>query len=94
MLYRQVLPIDVPDLYFAGYNSSFFSPLNAEIAAVWIAAHLAGEPWRPRMRAEMRQAVADRLAFLDVAIGGHHCQARRSSRSPCTTSTKCSTTST
>ena len=39
VLYRQVLPPRrSDDLTFAGYNSSFFSPLNAEMAAVWIAA--------------------------------------------------------
>ena len=42
MLYRQIRPVDVPGLYFNGYNSSFFSPLNAEMAALWIAADLAG----------------------------------------------------
>ena len=42
LLYRQIRPVDVPGLYFNGYNSSFFSPLNAEMAAVWIAADLAG----------------------------------------------------
>ncbi|MFI6243725.1 hypothetical protein ACIBEF_28035 [Micromonospora sp. NPDC050795] len=31
MLYRQILPIGVPRLTFAGYNSSFFSPLSAEM---------------------------------------------------------------
>ena len=33
LLYRQIRPVDVPGLYFNGYNSSFFSPLNAEMAA-------------------------------------------------------------
>jgi cation diffusion facilitator CzcD-associated flavoprotein CzcO len=73
MLYRQILPLDVPDLYFAGYNSSFFSPLNAEMAAIWIAAHLAGAVPVPE-RAAMRQAVVDQLAFMDGATNGHHCR--------------------
>jgi hypothetical protein len=70
-LYRQILPVDVPNLYFAGYNSSFFSPLNAEMAAVWIAAHLGGlvEPPEPDAR---RRAVVDQLAFMDAATDGHH----------------------
>ncbi len=72
-LYRQILPVDVDNLYFAGYNSSFFSPLNAEMAAVWIAAHLAGELRLPDADS-MRQAVADQLAFMDDATGGHHCR--------------------
>ena len=71
MLYRQVLPIDVPGLYFNGYNSSFLSPLNAEMAAVWIAADLAGELPLPD-RPSMRQAVVDQLAFMDIATDGHH----------------------
>jgi hypothetical protein len=73
MLYRQILPIGVDGLYFNGYNSSFFSPLNAEVAAVWIAAHLAGAVPLPSA-AEMRQAVIDQLAFMDVATNGHHCR--------------------
>src|SRR5690606_13732171 len=42
-LYRQIHPLTVPRLYFCGYNSSFYSPLSAEVAALWIAAHLMGE---------------------------------------------------
>ncbi|HEY3868580.1 MAG TPA: NAD(P)/FAD-dependent oxidoreductase [Actinocrinis sp.] len=73
MLYRQIRPIDLPDLYFNGYNSSFFSPLNAEMAAVWIAADLAGAidlPAQPAMRAQ----VTEQLAFMNAATGTHHCR--------------------
>jgi cation diffusion facilitator CzcD-associated flavoprotein CzcO len=73
MLYRQILPIDVPNLYFNGYNSSFVSTLNAEMAAVWIAAHLAGAVPVPEPAA-MRQAVIEQLAFMDRTTGGHHCR--------------------
>lgn len=72
LLYRQILPVDVPGLYFNGYNSSFFSPLNAELAALWIAADLAGALERPHAEA-MRRAVADQLEFMDVATDRHHC---------------------
>jgi cation diffusion facilitator CzcD-associated flavoprotein CzcO len=72
MLYRQILPLDTPGLYFNGYNSSFFSPLNAEIAAVWIAAHLAGAVPLPEPDALQRD-VAAQLAFMDEAVDGHHC---------------------
>lgn len=41
-LYRHILPTGVRNLAFNGYNSSFFSPLSAEMGALWIAAHLAG----------------------------------------------------
>ena len=70
-LYRQVLPLDVDDLTFAGYNSSFFSPLNAEMAAVWIAALLGGQLDLPG-REEMRAHVAAQLDFMDAATDGHH----------------------
>ena len=72
LLYRQIRPVDVPDLYFNGYNSSFFSPLNAEMAAVWIAADLAGAVALPDPDA-MRRQIADQLAFMDVATDTHHC---------------------
>jgi cation diffusion facilitator CzcD-associated flavoprotein CzcO len=72
MLYRQIRPVGVPGLYFNGYNSSFFSPLNAEIAAVWIAADLAGAVALP-VPAAMREQVAGQLAFMDVATDTHHC---------------------
>jgi cation diffusion facilitator CzcD-associated flavoprotein CzcO len=70
-LYRQILPPAVDGLYFAGYNSSFFSPLNAEMAALWIAAHLAGQLRLPD-RSAMREDVAAQLEFMDEAVGGHH----------------------
>jgi len=72
ILYRQIRPADVPGLYFNGYNSSFFSPLNAEMAAVWIAADLAGAVALPDPAA-MRQQVVEQLAFMDVATDTHHC---------------------
>ncbi|HTF07051.1 MAG TPA: NAD(P)/FAD-dependent oxidoreductase [Asanoa sp.] len=72
-LYRQILPLGVDGLYFNGYNSSFFSPLNAEMAAVWIAAHLAGAIPLPA-EAAMRQAVVEQLAFMDEATNRHHCR--------------------
>ena len=73
MLYRQIRPVDVPGLYFNGYNSSFFSPLNAEMAAVWIAADLAGAVALPEPPA-MRRQVTDQLAFMDGATDTHHCR--------------------
>ncbi|WP_214109116.1 flavin-containing monooxygenase [Acrocarpospora catenulata] len=73
MLYRQIRPVEVPGLYFNGYNSSFFSPLNAEMAALWIAADLAGTVPLPDP-ATMRQLVVDQLAFMDIATNTHHCR--------------------
>jgi cation diffusion facilitator CzcD-associated flavoprotein CzcO len=71
LLYRQIEPVAVDDLSFAGYNSSFFSPLNAEMAAVWLAARLAGRVALPD-RATMRARVDEQLAFMDEAVDGHH----------------------
>ncbi|MGW6932515.1 flavin-containing monooxygenase [Lentzea sp. NPDC054927] len=72
-LYRQIQPIGVPGLYFNGYNSSFFSPLNAEMAALWIAADLAGALSLPDD--ETRRAdVTAQLAFMDEATNTHHCR--------------------
>jgi cation diffusion facilitator CzcD-associated flavoprotein CzcO len=73
MLYRQIQPLGVPGLWFNGYNSSFFSPLNAEMAAVWIAADLAGGLHLPDV-SQRRRAVTDQLAFMDRAVDGHHCR--------------------
>ena len=72
LLYRQIRPVGVPGLYFNGYNSSFFSPLNAEMAALWIAADLAGAVPLPDDDA-MRTAVAEQLTFMDEATDRHHC---------------------
>jgi hypothetical protein len=72
MLYRQIRPADVAGLYFNGYNSSFFSPLNAEMAAVWIAADLAGAVPLPEAAA-MRQQITEQIAFMDAATDTHHC---------------------
>jgi cation diffusion facilitator CzcD-associated flavoprotein CzcO len=72
LLYRQIRPVDVPGLYFNGYNSSFFSPLNAEMAALWIAADLAGQVPLPDADT-VRADVVAQLAFMDTATSGHHC---------------------
>ncbi|TQK71873.1 NAD(P)/FAD-dependent oxidoreductase [Nocardioides sp. SLBN-35] len=69
-LYRQILPVDVPDLTFAGYNSSFFSPLSAEMSAVWIASYLAGHHTVPAPET-MRAVVRDRVAWMEDRTDGH-----------------------
>ncbi|MGQ5264473.1 flavin-containing monooxygenase [Micromonospora sp. ZYX-F-536] len=71
MLYRQILPIDVPHLTFAGYNSSFFSPLSAEMAAVWTAAYLRGGITPPPVD-RMREEVRARVAWMAARTGGRH----------------------
>ncbi|MEV1320366.1 NAD(P)/FAD-dependent oxidoreductase [Micromonospora arborensis] len=71
MLYRQILPIGVPRLTFAGYNSSFFSPLGAEMAAVWTAAYLRGGIDLPA-EGRMRDEVHTRLAWMAARTNGRH----------------------
>jgi cation diffusion facilitator CzcD-associated flavoprotein CzcO len=70
-LYRQILPHDLPSTTFCGYNSSFFSPLSAEVAAWWIAEHLAGGLDLPPL--ERRRAhVAARLRWMEQRTEGKH----------------------
>lgn len=71
VLYRHILPIGVPHLTFAGYNSSFFSPLSAEMAAVWTAAYLRGGVALPP-EDRMREQVQARLAWMSERTNGRH----------------------
>ena len=71
VLYRQIRPIDVPGLSFAGYNSSFFSPLSAEMAAVWIAHDLLGTLTLPPAD-EQRRLVDARLRWMEERTRGRH----------------------
>ncbi|OYO11016.1 monooxygenase [Enemella evansiae] len=70
-LYRQILPHEVPGIAFCGYNSSFFSPLSAEAAAIWIGAHLMGELELPPVD-ERRRLVTERLRWMAERTEGHH----------------------
>jgi dimethylaniline monooxygenase (N-oxide forming) len=70
-LYRQILPLTVPNLAFCGYNSSFFSPLSAEIAALWIAALLARDLPLPSLE-ERRADVRRRLVWMNRRTHGKH----------------------
>lgn len=70
-LYRHILPHDVPNLTFGGYNSSFFSPLSAEMGALWIASYLQGGHEVPPVD-ERRRVVRERLAWMEARTKGHH----------------------
>lgn len=70
-LYRQIHPLDVPDLSFSGYNSSFFSPLSAEVAALWIANLLMGGVELPSTE-EQRAKVDTRLRWMEERTKGKH----------------------
>jgi cation diffusion facilitator CzcD-associated flavoprotein CzcO len=70
-LYRCILPPKVPNLYFNGYNSSFFSPLSAEMGALWIAAHLRGALRLPPVQQQL--ALTDRrLRWMEERTEGKH----------------------
>ncbi|GAB3256884.1 flavin-containing monooxygenase [Kineosporia babensis] len=71
VLYRHILPPDVPQLTFAGYNSSFFSPLGAEMAAAWIAAHLLGSLSLPTPSARRAQTI-EQLRWMETFSEGKH----------------------
>ena len=70
-LWRQIQPLTVPRLFFAGYNSSFFSPLSAEMAAIWIASLLLGGHEIPPLE-QRRAHVERRLAWMQERTRGHH----------------------
>lgn len=70
-LWHQILPHDVPNLTFAGYNSSFFSPLSAEVGALWIGAYLAGAVELPPVD-ERRALVAERVRWMEERTKGKH----------------------
>jgi dimethylaniline monooxygenase (N-oxide forming) len=70
-LYHQILPLTVPGLAFVGYNSSFFSPLGAEIGALWLADYLGGAMRLPTV-AERRADVQTRLQWTRERTQGKH----------------------
>lgn len=70
-LWRHTLPHDVPNLTFAGYNSSLFSPLSAEVGALWIGAYLGGILDLPPLE-ERRTAVAERVRWMEERTQGKH----------------------
>ncbi|MDX5349162.1 MAG: NAD(P)/FAD-dependent oxidoreductase [Paracoccaceae bacterium] len=70
-LYRCILPTGVQNLAFNGYNSSFFSPLSAEMGALWIAAYLAGALDLPSEADQL--AITDRrLRWMEERTEGKH----------------------
>lgn len=71
MLYRQILPLTVPNLSFCGYNSSFYSPLSAEVASLWTVAYLMGDITLPPLE-ERRSHVQKRLRWMKERTEGKH----------------------
>jgi len=70
-LYRQIHPLHVQDLFFCGYNSSFYSPLSAEVAALWIAAYLMGGIQLPSLQ-ERETHINKRLRWMEERTEGKH----------------------
>jgi len=70
-LYRCILPTGVRNLAFNGYNSSFFSPLSAEMGALWIAALLGGALRLPP-EAEQLAATDARLRWMEARTEAKH----------------------
>lgn len=72
-LYRSIVPLGVPRLLFNGYNSSFFSQLNAEVGAMWIGEYMTGNLTLPPVD-EQNRFIDERLAWMDERTGGKHCK--------------------
>lgn len=70
-LYRSILPVAMPRLAFNGYNSSFFSQLNCEIGALWLANLLRGGLQLPLQEA-MDALIDRRLAWMEERTDGKH----------------------
>jgi hypothetical protein len=62
LLYRYILPLDLPRLAFVGYNTSFYCPLTSEFASLWLAEHLRGRLRLPDAK-EMRRQIDDHLRW-------------------------------
>jgi thioredoxin reductase len=71
MLYRSMIPLNMPRLAFNGYNSSFFSQLNAEIGALWIADLLGGHLQLPPLSTQQK-VIRERLAWMEERTQGKH----------------------
>ena len=70
-LYRNILPPTQAGLAFYGYNSSFFSPLSAEMGALWIAGYLMDDLKLPAV-AEQLRITDERLAWMEERTEGKH----------------------
>jgi dimethylaniline monooxygenase (N-oxide forming) len=70
-LYRSILPVNMQRLAFNGYNSSFFSQLNCEIGALWLADYLRGGLTLPPVP-DMVSTIDKRLAWMEERTEGKH----------------------
>jgi dimethylaniline monooxygenase (N-oxide forming) len=72
-LFRSMLPVGLRDIAFNGFNSSFFSQLNAEIGAMWIGDYLKGGIRLPD-EAQQNRDIDERLAWMQARTDGKHCK--------------------
>jgi len=70
-LYRSILPVDMPRLAFNGYNSSFFSQLNCEVGALWLADYLNGGFSLPSHE-QQNLDIDARLGWMEARTDGKH----------------------
>jgi|SRR5690554_166493 len=70
-LYKQVIPVGVPGLAFVGYNSSFFSQLSCEAAAMFVSEYLRGGLQLPSPE-EQQKYVDERLKWASDRTDGHY----------------------
>jgi len=70
-LHRLILPTDIPNLAFNGYNSSLFCPLSAEIGALWIGAYLTKQIAPPNFD-ECLVQINKRLEWMEKRTNGKH----------------------
>lgn len=70
-LYKSMVPVGVNNLAFNGYNSSFFSQLNCEIGALWIADLLEGGQQLPSEE-EQNRWIDRRLSWMRERTDGKH----------------------
>jgi len=70
-LYQTMMPVGVPRLAFNGYNSSFFSQLNCEVGALWLADYLMGGVTLPSEKV-MNDGIDVRLAWMEERTDGKH----------------------
>ncbi|WP_330229684.1 NAD(P)/FAD-dependent oxidoreductase [Nocardia sp. NBC_00508] len=70
-LHRQILPLEVPNLTFAGYNSSVISTVSAEVTAHWTAALLTGR-LNLAPAETLEEQIDARLRWMEERTRGHH----------------------
>ncbi len=70
-LYRSMVPVEVPNLAFNGYNSSLFSQLNCEIGALWIASVM-NNSLRLPAQCDQNEAIDRRLEWMQRFTEGKH----------------------